>query len=170
MAIGGIQSGERTRRAKSNCSGPSATTACPSVACADPDRPASTHPAAIAHPCHGGTALDRYDPGVAQSFDIIREPDGTLVARLGSRGAVDINLSTGWSAHIISEIDREKPPRIVIDASNTNAVASAFFSGIIRIRDRSGLPREALILRCGSDRMREAARLLGMDQLISLER
>jgi len=105
-----------------------------------------------------------------QRFDLIREPDGTLVARLGTRGAVDINLSTGWSAHVIAEIDRAKPTRILIDASQTNAVASAFFSGLIRIRDRSGLPRQGLVLRCGSDRMREAARLLGMDQLITLER
>jgi anti-anti-sigma regulatory factor len=106
---------------------------------------------------------------VDQRFDIIRESDGSLVVRLGSRGAVDINLSSGWSAHVLAEIDRAKPPRIVIDASQTNAVASAFFSGIIRIRDRSGLTGASLVLRCGSERMREAARLLGMDQLITLE-
>lgn len=129
----------------------------------------SPTPAAIPEPAPWQVTTRMLPSGVQQRFDITRAPDGTLTARLGSRGAVDINLSTGWSAHVTAEIDREKPTRVVIDASNTNAVASAFFSGIIRIRDRSGLPREALILRCGSDRMREAARLLGMDQLITLE-
>lgn len=102
-------------------------------------------------------------------FDITRRDDGTLAVILDARGTVDVNLSTGWSAHVVAEIDRQKPPRIVIDATGSNAVSSAFFSGIIRIRDRSGLGREALVLRCGSERMREAARLLGMDQLITLE-
>lgn len=102
-------------------------------------------------------------------FDIVRAADGTLTVKLGARGTVDIDLSSGWSAHVIAEIDRQKPTRILVDAQNSTAVASAFFSGIIRIRDRSGLPREQLILRCGSDRMREAARLLGMDQLVTLQ-
>lgn len=104
-----------------------------------------------------------------ERFDILRDPTGTLTVRLGARGAVDVNLSTGWSAHVLAEIDRGRPDRIVIDASGTNSVSSAFFSGLIRIRDRSSLPRESLVLRCGSDRMREAARLLGMDQLVTLE-
>lgn len=108
-------------------------------------------------------------PGMDGRFDIARTDDGGLVVRLGTRGAVDVNLSTGWSAHVVAEIDRERPQRVLIDASGSNAVSSAFFSGIIRIRDRSGLPRGAIVLRCGSGRMREAARLLGMDQLITLE-
>jgi hypothetical protein len=102
-------------------------------------------------------------------FSITREPDGTLLVNLGTRGTVDLELSSGWSAHVVAEIDRERPRRIIVDAGSSAAVASAFFSGIIRIRDRSGLPRADLVLRCGSDRMREAARLLGMDQLVTLE-
>jgi hypothetical protein len=101
-------------------------------------------------------------------FEILREADGTLLVKLGARGTVDVDLSSGWSAHVIAEIDKQRPPRIVIDAGQSAAVASAFFSGVIRIRDRSGLPRNDIVLRCGSDRMREAARLLGMDQLVSL--
>ena len=101
-------------------------------------------------------------------FEILREADGTLVVKLGGRGSVDVDLSSGWSAHVVAEIDKQRPTRIVIDAGQSSAVASAFFSGVIRIRDRSGLPRTHLVLKCGSDRMREAARLLGMDQLISL--
>jgi hypothetical protein len=104
-----------------------------------------------------------------QRFEIIREAGGTLVVKLGARGAIDVDLSSGWSAHVVAEIDRQRPSRIVIDAGRAVAVASAFFSGIIRIRDRSGLPREQLVLKCGSDRMREAARLLGMGQLVSIE-
>jgi len=102
-------------------------------------------------------------------FDIVRQPDGTLVVSLGARGTVDVDLSSGWSAHVVAEIDKQKPKRIIIDAGRSTAVASAFFSGVIRIRDRSGLRRGDLVLRCGSDRMREAARLLGMDQLVTLE-
>lgn len=103
-------------------------------------------------------------------FQIERLPDGTLLVRLGGRGAVDVALSSGWAAHVIAEIEKQSPQRVVVDAGTTAAVASAFFSGVIRIRDRSRLPREQLVLRCGSDRMREAARLLGMDQLVTLER
>jgi hypothetical protein len=102
-------------------------------------------------------------------FDIIRHPDGTLEVVLGSRGSIDLDLASGWSAHVVAEIERQRPTRILVDASRSVAVASAFFSGIIRIRDRSGLPREALIMRLGSDRMREAARLLGVDQLVAVE-
>ena len=101
-------------------------------------------------------------------FEIVREADGTLLVKLGARGTVDVDLSSGWSAHVVAEIDRQKPTRIIVDAGSSAAVASAFFSGVIRIRDRSGLPRTHLTLRCGSDRMREAARLLGMDQLVTL--
>lgn len=101
-------------------------------------------------------------------FEILREADGTLLVKLGARGTVDVALSSGWSAHVIAEIDKQRPSRIVIDAGQSAAVASAFFSGVIRIRDRSGLPRTDIVLRCGSDRMREAARLLGMDQLVTL--
>jgi len=103
-------------------------------------------------------------------FDIHRESDGTLTVKLGARGTIDVDLSAGWAAHVVAEIDKQKPPRIVIDAGQSSAVASAFFSGVIRIRDRSALPRDKILLRCGSDRMREAARLLGMDQLVTLER
>jgi hypothetical protein len=105
---------------------------------------------------------------VEPRFEILREADGTLLVKLGARGTVDVALSTGWSAHVIAEIDKQRPTRIVIDAGQSAAVASAFFSGVIRIRDRSGLPRTDIVLRCGSDRMREAARLLGMDQLVTL--
>lgn len=102
-------------------------------------------------------------------FDIVRHPDGTLEVLLGSRGSIDLDLGSGWSAHVVAEIERQKPTRIVIDASRSMSVASAFFSGIIRIRDRSALPRESLVLVMGSDRMREAARLLGIDQLVVVE-
>ncbi len=101
-------------------------------------------------------------------FEIVREPGDVLVVKLGGRGAIDVDLSSGWSAHVVAEIDKQRPKRIIIDAGGSAAVASAFFSGVIRIRDRSGLPREQLVLRCGSDRMREAARLLGMDQLVTI--
>lgn len=103
-------------------------------------------------------------------FDITRTPDGTLTVKLGARGTVDVDLSAGWAAHVVAEIEKAKPTRVIIDAGSSQAVASAFFSGVIRIRDRSGLGKDRLHLRCGSDRMREAARLLGMEQLVTLER
>lgn len=87
---------------------------------------------------------------------------------LGARGSIDLDLASGWAAHVLAEIERQRPTRIVIDASRSVAVASAFYSGVIRIRDRSGLPRDSLLVHLGSDRMREAAHILGVDQLVTI--
>ena len=106
---------------------------------------------------------------MSDPFAIIRQSDGTLLVELGPRGAIDIDLSSGWCAHVIAEVRRQVPPRIVVDASRSPSVASAFFSGLIRIRESSGLGSGELRVRLGSDRACAAAKLLGMEQLVTLE-